>query len=117
MSPSEPHLWWSASEDGTVRQFDRRLPGQKTPSSPNVLATLPSPGGRRVEAKGLCLSAAAPHLLAVACGDPFVRLFDRRRLGLGPPGPGPGPGLGAGGSEAVLKLAPPHLPVGEWLAQ
>jgi hypothetical protein len=33
-----------------------------------------------VECKGLDINQHNPHLLGVACGDPYVRLFDRRRL-------------------------------------
>ncbi|GBF94894.1 hypothetical protein Rsub_08137 [Raphidocelis subcapitata] len=125
VAPGEPHLFWSASEDGTVRQFDTRLPGQKSPSSPNVLLRVAPPGGsgsasagggggggggggprpaRRVEVKGLDICPTAPHLLALACGDPFVRVFDRRRLGPGAP-------AAVAASEELLKLAPPHLPI------
>jgi hypothetical protein len=34
-----------------------------------------------VECKGV--DPTAPHLMAVACGDPCVRVFDRRRVGTG----------------------------------
>jgi hypothetical protein len=123
VAPGDPYLFWSASEDGTVRQFDTRLPNQKSAASPNVLlrVTADSSGdaaagisngggggpGRRVELKGLDICPTAPHLMAVACGDPFVRLFDRRMLAPGTPA------QVAGGGE-LLKLAPPHLPIGGW---
>lgn len=38
------------------------------------------PAGALVECKGLAINQQNPHLLGVACGDPYVRLFDRRRL-------------------------------------
>lgn len=39
VAPGDPHLFWSASEDGTVRQFDLRLSNQREYESPNVLLT------------------------------------------------------------------------------
>jgi len=32
--------------------------------------------------KGLAINQQNPDLLAVACGDPYVRLYDRRKLTL-----------------------------------
>jgi hypothetical protein len=59
----------------------------------------------------LCLSQARaaapghlqadPNLLAVAAGDPFVRVYDRRCLSLMCPG--------SSSTEPLLELAPPHL--------
>jgi hypothetical protein len=67
-----------------------------------------------------------PHLLAVAAGDAFVRVYDRRMLSLKPGDGGSvgdcsgraGSGHGAG-SLPLLLLAPAHLLPGEaaaWLA-
>jgi hypothetical protein len=38
-----------------------------------------------VRAMGLALSPTEPHLIGVACGDNYVRLYDRRRLSLHAP--------------------------------
>lgn len=45
MCPADPTLFWSAGEDGIIRQYDARLPDQKSFSSPNVLVSLMSAGG------------------------------------------------------------------------
>lgn len=83
--PQEPHLFWSAGEDGMVRQYDTRLADQKAYGSPNVLINLATAGPRAglVECKGLDVNVANPNMMAVACGDPYVRVFDRRRVGTG----------------------------------
>lgn len=85
MCPQEPTMFWSAGEDGIVRQYDTRMADQKAYGSPNVLVNLSSAGPRAglVECKGLDLNPTQPHLMAVACGDPYVRVFDRRRLSTG----------------------------------
>jgi hypothetical protein len=68
-----------------IRQYDTRLADQKAYGSPNVLINLATAGprGGLVECKGVDVNATAPHLMAVACGDPYVRVFDRRRVGTG----------------------------------
>lgn len=42
--------------------------------------------------------------MAVACGDPYVRIYDRRKLATSAPQQG-------SSTPAMLQLAPPHLPV------
>jgi hypothetical protein len=68
-----------------IRQYDTRLSDQKAYGSPNVLINLATAGprGGLIECKGVDVNPIAPHLMAVACGDPFVRVFDRRRVGTG----------------------------------
>lgn len=44
MCLSEPSLFWSAGEDGVVRQYDIRTPDQKAYGSANVLVNLMSAG-------------------------------------------------------------------------
>jgi len=39
IEPGNPSMFWSASEDGSVRQFDLRLSNQREHESPNVLLT------------------------------------------------------------------------------
>ncbi len=46
------------------------------------------------------------HLLAVACSDPYVRLYDRRMLS--PTSPS------SAAAVPLLELAPPHLQLGVW---
>jgi len=123
IEPGSPHHIFSASEDGTVRQFDLRCHRANACRSSGELsaccsATLlvglgPPPGFNAylggsinerfpVEAKGLALNPIAPWQMAVACGDAFVRIYDRRKLSLGASSP----------AEALMYLAPPHLASG-----
>ncbi|BDA50285.1 probable DDB1- and CUL4-associated factor 6 [Coccomyxa sp. Obi] len=70
-----PWLIISASEDGTVRQLDRRQPR----GAPAVMTYVRSRGGNRMmELNSICSPAQRPHLFAVGGGDPYVRLYDRR---------------------------------------
>lgn len=45
MCLAEPSLFWSAGEDGVVRQYDVRTPDQKAYGSANVLVNLMAAGG------------------------------------------------------------------------
>ncbi|KAF6768248.1 hypothetical protein AHF37_04526 [Paragonimus kellicotti] len=82
-TPSEPFLFWSASEDGTVRQFDLRDPTQAGCDKPrNVLVNLQTHIGSLAEAKCLALNPLRPEMLAVGSNDPYVRVYDRRKLSL-----------------------------------
>ncbi|KAL4428996.1 hypothetical protein ABPG77_006035 [Micractinium sp. CCAP 211/92] len=99
-----PHLFWSAAEDGAVRQFDTRVPTsqQRDYESPNMLLAVKHKG-RSAELKSLNLNPAKPHQLVVGASDPYVRVFDRRKLSTGSPERGHPP------AAPVLSLAPPHL--------
>ncbi|XP_015764226.1 PREDICTED: WD and tetratricopeptide repeats protein 1-like isoform X1 [Acropora digitifera] len=82
-APNTPYLLWSASEDGTIRQFDLRQPHTCNTSSKNcknVLINLNIYVGAMAEAKCLAINPLQPELLAVGCNDPFVRLYDHRML-------------------------------------
>jgi hypothetical protein len=106
VAPGEPHLFWSAAEDGQVRQYDTRCGNQKTMASPNALINLPlGPQRAPTQAKSIDINPAAPHLLAVGASDPYVRIFDRRSLG-------PTTAEAARAAQPVLMLAPPHLSLG-----
>ena len=104
VSRHEPSLFWSCSEDGTVRQYDVRMRNaeQNAPDSPNVLLHSPN-----LVSSGLASSVRAqlasyfvryakyqgvnsirvnpirPELIAVASQSPHVHVFDRRMCGLG----------------------------------
>lgn len=82
-APDTPYMLWSASEDGTIRQFDLRQPHTCNTSSKNcknVLINLNIYVGAMAEAKCLAINPLQPELLAVGCNDPFVRLYDHRML-------------------------------------
>ena len=84
--PISPFVFWSALEEGSVRQYDLRQPhrchGVNSPCK-NVIVDLTASCGSSIEAKCLDVSPTNPDILAVGCSDPFVRLYDLRRLSLG----------------------------------
>lgn len=108
MEPNNPHLFWSAAEDGTVRQYDTRLSNnsQKSWESANCLLSVKALGAgsahRSIELKGISLNKAHVHQLAIAAGDVYVRMYDRRMLSTGSPKDEHVRG------EPVLQMAPPH---------
>ncbi len=124
--PTSPHVWFTASEDGTCRMFDTRMPHtcegdfeSELSTCSNVLIQV-KVGGEGVSApdygryardhprdgvalKGICVNPTNPNLLAFAASDPLVRLYDRRMCT---------PGRKAGcnsGTEAVVAFAPPFV--------
>ncbi|KAI6653373.1 hypothetical protein LOD99_3592 [Oopsacas minuta] len=84
--PISPYMFWSALEEGSIRQYDLREPhkcqGNNSPCK-NVIVDLTASCGASIEAKCLDISPTNPSLLAVGCSDPFVRLYDLRKLSLG----------------------------------
>lgn len=60
-----------------------------------------------------CPAQARPHLLALACDDAFVRVYDRRMLCPTGAGSSGRSASGQGIGQPVLKLAPAHLQTGE----
>ncbi|GLI68626.1 hypothetical protein VaNZ11_013104 [Volvox africanus] len=103
VEPMNPHNFWSGGEDGDVRQYDTRMRNQDKWESPTVLVQVRD-GHRLVQVKSLDINKAHPHLMAVAGSDPYIRLYDRRKLS-------PGTWKRRGGTPAVMLLAPPHLPL------
>ena len=75
--PQEPHLFWSAGEDGCVRQFDLR-------SSPRFGATdILHTFNPEKPTAFTTLSFHPLNPVYLACGtdtDPIVRIYDRRRV-------------------------------------
>lgn len=79
-APNVPYMFWSAGEDGTVRQFDLRAPHTCSDSCNNVLINLNHYIGKHAECKCLALNPYRPELLAVGASDPYVRVYDARML-------------------------------------
>ncbi|KAH7297874.1 hypothetical protein KP509_25G016700 [Ceratopteris richardii] len=89
-----PHVIWSASEDGTVRQHDLREgtvcpPNEGTEHEcRNVLLDLRSGSKRSLSdeprhcllLKSCAINKTRPHQLLVGGSDAFARLYDRRML-------------------------------------
>ncbi|KAF3668551.1 putative pentatricopeptide repeat-containing protein-like [Capsicum annuum] len=89
-----PHVVWSASEDGTVRQHDLREGASCPPAGSsrqechNILLdlrcgakkSLADPPKQLFALKSCDISSTRPHLLIVGGSDAFARLYDRRML-------------------------------------
>ncbi|KAH9546562.1 hypothetical protein CY35_12G103000 [Sphagnum magellanicum] len=89
-----PHVIWSASEDGTLRQHDLResvscpANGATDDGCRNILLDLRNGSKRSLQAsprhclllKTCAISPTRPHLLLVGGSDAFARLYDRRML-------------------------------------
>ncbi|VFQ79017.1 unnamed protein product [Cuscuta campestris] len=102
-----PNVVWSASEDGTLRQYDFRERASCPPAASshqecrNILLdlrcgakkSLADPPKQFFSFKSCDISSTRPHLLLVGGSDVFARLYDRRML----------PPL----SSSQTKLAPP----------
>ncbi|KAF5308666.1 hypothetical protein FQR65_LT06127 [Abscondita terminalis] len=74
-SPDEPLLFWSASEDGLVIQYDMREP-HECMSKSTVFIDL----SYTSEVKCIAVNPVKPYLIAVGANDCFIRLFDRRMV-------------------------------------
>lgn len=89
-----PHVVWSASEDGTLRQHDFRQGSSCPPAGSsrqecrNILLdlrcgakrSLADPPKQTLSLKSCDISSTRPHLLLVGGSDAFARLYDRRML-------------------------------------
>ncbi|XP_011074226.1 WD and tetratricopeptide repeats protein 1 [Sesamum indicum] len=89
-----PHVVWSASEDGTLRQHDFREGASCPPAGSshqecrNILLdlrcgakkSLADPPKQCLALKSCDISSTRPHLLLVGGSDTFARLYDRRML-------------------------------------
>lgn len=73
VEPNNPHVFWSAAEDGTVRQYDTRLPSdtQNVWESSNCLLSVkavgPASANRSIELKGISLNKVTPLLPCTSC--------------------------------------------------
>jgi len=80
VAPNIPFMFWSAAEDGTIMQFDLRVPHTCSSACSNVLISLLHHMGKSAEAKCIAINPLQPELLAVGANDPFIRLYDRRMI-------------------------------------
>ncbi|CAB3254277.1 unnamed protein product [Arctia plantaginis] len=82
VAPDNPHLIWSAGEDGLILQHDLRTSHKCSPDSANVLVNLLNHLGRYAEAKCVAVNPRRPYQLAVGANDFYVRLYDTRMIKL-----------------------------------
>ncbi|XP_024081952.1 WD and tetratricopeptide repeats protein 1-like isoform X1 [Cimex lectularius] len=80
IAPDSPDLFWSAAEDGIIRQFDLRVKHNCSKNEKNVLIDLNSYVGEHVEAKCLAINPLRSELIAVGASDPYIRIYDRRMI-------------------------------------
>lgn len=75
-APMWPNTFWSAAEDGLIRQYDLRENSKHS----EVLIDLTEYCGPMVEAKCLTVNPQDNNCLAVGASGPFVRLYDIRMI-------------------------------------
>ncbi|XP_068611719.1 WD and tetratricopeptide repeats protein 1 [Brachionichthys hirsutus] len=75
-APMWPNTFWSAAEDGIIRQYDLRESSKRS----EVLIDLTEFCGQLVEAKCLAVNPRDNNYLAVGANGPFVRLYDVRMI-------------------------------------
>ncbi|KAM3935853.1 WD and tetratricopeptide repeats protein 1 isoform 1-T1 [Leptodactylus fuscus] len=75
-APMWPNTFWSAAEDGLIRQYDLR----ESSTHSDVLIDLTEYCGQLVEAKCVSISPQDNNCLAVGASGPFVRLYDIRMI-------------------------------------
>ncbi|KAK0140707.1 WD and tetratricopeptide repeats protein 1 [Merluccius polli] len=75
-APMWPNTFWSAAEDGIIRQYDLRESSKRS----EVLIDLTEFCGQLVEAKCLAVNPQDNNYMAVGANGPFVRLYDIRMI-------------------------------------
>ncbi|CAH0478784.1 unnamed protein product [Peronospora belbahrii] len=104
-----PKIFWTAGEDGLVYQFDlRALPKTngrcEIPDTSGALINLGRDrNGNVLKAMKMTVHPFDPTKVALACGDFYTRLYDRRMLGVQQYA------RTTGATSPVEIFAPPHL--------
>ncbi|XP_077455753.1 WD and tetratricopeptide repeats protein 1 [Stigmatopora argus] len=75
-APLWPNTFWSAAEDGTIRQYDLRESSKRS----EVIIDLKTFCGQLAEAKCLAVNPRDNNYMAVGANGPFVRLYDIRMI-------------------------------------
>lgn len=73
----EPQIFISASEDGSINQYDIR---SELHADRKTLLILTDANNIHLECKCVAISPTNANHLAVGCNDPVIRLYDRRKL-------------------------------------
>lgn len=113
-----PKVFWTAAEDGLVYQFDvRALPKSDgrcdEPDTSGILIRLGrSRHGRTLRGMGMAVHPHDPTKVALACGDFYTRLYDRRMLRIQQRESTPTTSRGA--TVPAEIFAPPHLHLDEF---
>ncbi|XP_061772113.1 WD and tetratricopeptide repeats protein 1 [Nerophis ophidion] len=75
-APMWPSTFWSAAEDGVIRQYDLRESSKRS----QALINLTEFCGQLMEAKCLAVNPCDNNYMAVGANGPFVRLYDIRMI-------------------------------------
>ncbi|XP_066285635.1 WD and tetratricopeptide repeats protein 1-like [Branchiostoma lanceolatum] len=75
-APNVPYMFWSASEDGTIRQFDLRMSSRDA----MILVDLTQYCGTSVEVKCISINPRRPEMMATGANDPYIRMYDTRAV-------------------------------------
>ncbi|WPT13229.1 WD and tetratricopeptide repeats protein 1 [Picochlorum sp. SENEW3] len=112
VSQADPNMFWSASEDGTVRQYDYRMDprAQSEVESPNVLLRFRNLTSYPYKGiSSLRINPRRPEMLAVTSQDTNVCVFDRRKLTPHVWDSLPFTDSGYSGGEPILSLTSPSV--------
>ncbi|XP_017786841.1 PREDICTED: WD and tetratricopeptide repeats protein 1 isoform X2 [Nicrophorus vespilloides] len=74
-APDQPHLFWTAAEDGLILQYDLREQHDCLKCN-TVFVNL----SEVTELKCITVNPTKPHLIAAGANDSYVRLYDRRMI-------------------------------------
>ena len=82
---TDPNVFYSCSQDGTVRYFDIRQSVDENSKENHILIELKDENGQRtyrdtLEINSISLNKQNSNYLICGGGDPFIRLFDRRKI-------------------------------------
>jgi DDB1- and CUL4-associated factor 8 len=87
IEPTDPSIFYSCSQDGTVRFFDIRESVEENSKENHILVHLEKEEvnlrqrtGRYVEINSISLNKQDSNYFIIGGGDPYVRLYDRRRI-------------------------------------
>jgi hypothetical protein len=79
--PGNPFVFFSAGEDGTIRQFDIRQPHTCQPRQDCKNAIVSLKNGRDlIDIYSISLNQMNPNYFVIGGGDPVARVYDRRLL-------------------------------------
>uniref|UniRef100_A0A182J123 WD and tetratricopeptide repeats protein 1 n=1 Tax=Anopheles atroparvus TaxID=41427 RepID=A0A182J123_ANOAO len=81
-APRNPHLFWSAAEDGLVLQHDMRVSHTCNQQDSNVLIDLRCYLRTSPEVKCITINPQRPEQIAIGANDCYARVYDRRMLSL-----------------------------------
>eukprot|EP01080_Neovahlkampfia_damariscottae_P002953 gene2953-4963_t len=85
IEPTDPSIFYSCSQDGTVRYFDIRETVDENSKENHILIKLQEESSPRsfrntLEINSISLNKQNSNYMICGGGDPFIRLYDRRKI-------------------------------------